>query len=151
MLNYDNIQHMQFFLFKLYLQTSKNSYNCIQKTNCMRIIGFQSNSEGKMGKTLAYKILENHLVEGKLIPGEEIKIKVDQTLTQDSTGTMVYLQLEALDIEKVKTELSVAYYEIPIPDDSDLLGESIGGMKFWNKTRCIIANLLNRPEATNFS
>ena len=89
MLNYDNIQHMQFFLFKLYLQTSKNSYNCIQKTNCMRIIGFQSNSEGKMGKTLAYKILENHLVEGKLIPGEEIKIKVDQTLTQDSTGTMV--------------------------------------------------------------
>ena len=44
-----------------------------------------------MGKTLAYKILEQHLVEGKLVPGEEIKIKIDQTLTQDSTGTMVYL------------------------------------------------------------
>lgn len=64
-----------------------------------------------MGKTLAYKILENHLVEGNLIPGEEITIKIDQTLTQDSTGTMVYLQLEAMDIEKVKTELSVAYID----------------------------------------
>ncbi len=64
-----------------------------------------------MGKTLAYKILEDHLLEGKLVPGEEITIKMDQTLTQDSTGTMVYLQLEAMDIEKVKTELSVAYID----------------------------------------
>lgn len=64
-----------------------------------------------MGKTLAYKILENHLVEGNLIPGEEITIKIDQTLTQDSTGTMVYLQLEAMDVDKVKTELSVAYID----------------------------------------
>ena len=64
-----------------------------------------------MGKTLAYKILEDHLIEGQLIPGEEITIKMDQTLTQDSTGTMVYLQLEAMDIEKVKTELSVAYID----------------------------------------
>lgn len=64
-----------------------------------------------MGKTLAYKILENHLVEGNLIPGEEITIKIDQTLTQDSTGTMVYLQLEAMDIDKVQTELSVAYID----------------------------------------
>ena len=60
-----------------------------------------------MGKTLAYKILENHIVEGKLSPGEEITIRIDQTLTQDSTGTMVYLQLEAMEIDKVKTELSV--------------------------------------------
>lgn len=64
-----------------------------------------------MGKTLAYKILEDHLVEGKMIPGEEITIRMDQTLTQDSTGTMVYLQLEAMDVEKVKTELSVAYID----------------------------------------
>lgn len=64
-----------------------------------------------MGKTLAYKILENHLVSGEMIPGEEITIKIDQTLTQDSTGTMVYLQLEAMDAEKVKTELSVAYID----------------------------------------
>lgn len=64
-----------------------------------------------MGKTLAYKILENHLIEGKLAPGEEITIKIDQTLTQDSTGTMVYLQLEAMEVDKVKTELSVAYID----------------------------------------
>lgn len=64
-----------------------------------------------MGKTLAYKILEDHLIEGKLSPGEEITIKVDQTLTQDSTGTMVYLQLEAMEVDRVKTELSVAYID----------------------------------------
>ncbi|MBQ9972191.1 MAG: aconitate hydratase [Firmicutes bacterium] len=64
-----------------------------------------------MGKTLTYKILENHLVSGEMIPGSEITIKIDQTLTQDSTGTMVYLQLEAMDAEKIKTELSVAYID----------------------------------------
>ena len=64
-----------------------------------------------MGKTLAYKILENHLVDGVIAPGNEITIKIDQTLTQDSTGTMVYLQLEAMDVDKIKTELSVAYLD----------------------------------------
>lgn len=65
----------------------------------------------KVGKSLTYKILENHLLSGELVPGNEIAIKVDQTLTQDSTGTMVYLQLEAMDIKKIKTELSVAYID----------------------------------------
>ena len=64
-----------------------------------------------MGKTLAYQILENHILEGDLVPGEEITIKIDQTLTQDSTGTMVYLQLEAMDVEEIKTEVSVAYID----------------------------------------
>jgi len=64
-----------------------------------------------MGKTLAYKILEDHLIRGEMVPGTEITIKMDQTLTQDSTGTMVYLQLEAMGIEHVKTELSVAYID----------------------------------------
>ena len=64
-----------------------------------------------MGKTLAYKILENHLLAGELVPGEEITIKIDQTLTQDSTGTMVYLQLEAMEVDKIQTELSVAYID----------------------------------------
>jgi len=64
-----------------------------------------------MGKTLAYKILENHLVDGVIAPENEITIKIDQTLTQDSTGTMVYLQLEAMDVDKIKTELSVAYID----------------------------------------
>jgi len=61
--------------------------------------------------TVAYKILERHLVKGKLIPGEEIGIKIDQTLTQDATGTMAYLQFEAMGVRRVKTELSVSYID----------------------------------------
>lgn len=61
--------------------------------------------------SIAYQLLRDHLLEGELRQGEEIKIKIDQTLTQDSTGTMVYLQLEAMDIEDIRTELSVAYID----------------------------------------
>ncbi|SNZ13633.1 aconitate hydratase [Hydrogenobacter hydrogenophilus] len=61
--------------------------------------------------TVAYKIIERHLVSGKLIPGEEIAIKIDQTLTQDATGTMAYLQFEAMGVDRVKTELSVSYID----------------------------------------
>ncbi|MGB9678771.1 MAG: aconitate hydratase [Thermoanaerobacteraceae bacterium] len=57
------------------------------------------------------KILSEHIFDGILKKGEEIAIKIDQTLTQDSTGTMAYLQLEALGIDKVKTELSIAYVD----------------------------------------
>ena len=64
-----------------------------------------------MGLTLAQKIIKNHLVSGEMIPGEEISIKIDQTLTQDSTGTMAYLQFEAMGIDKVKTKRSVAYID----------------------------------------
>ena len=64
-----------------------------------------------MKKSLTYKILENHLFSGELNPGGEIGIKIDQTLTQDSTGTMVYLQLEAMGVSQIKTELSVAYID----------------------------------------
>ncbi|AEM77993.1 aconitate hydratase [Thermoanaerobacter wiegelii] len=60
---------------------------------------------------LTQKILSSHLVEGEMVKGQEIAIKIDQTLTQDSTGTMAYLQLEALSIDRVKTELSVAYID----------------------------------------
>jgi len=61
--------------------------------------------------TVAYKILESHLVSGRLVPGEEIAIKIDQTLTQDATGTMAYLQFEAMGVDRVKTELSVSYID----------------------------------------
>ncbi|MDO4500573.1 MAG: aconitate hydratase [Erysipelotrichaceae bacterium] len=61
--------------------------------------------------TLTYKILKNHLVEGELKAGSPISIRIDQTLTQDATGTMAYLQLEALGIDKVKTEVSVSYVD----------------------------------------
>lgn len=64
-----------------------------------------------MGKSITYKIIENHLVSGKMVPGEEIGIRIDQTLTQDATGTMAYLQFEALGVPKVKTELSVSYID----------------------------------------
>ena len=64
-----------------------------------------------MGKSLAYKILENHLVSGNMVPGEEIAIRIDYTLTQDSTGTMAYLQFEAMGIDRVKTKRSVAYID----------------------------------------
>ena len=64
-----------------------------------------------MARSLAIKILEDHLLEGELKTGNEIAIKIDQTLTQDSTGTMAYLQLEAMDIEEVATERSVAYID----------------------------------------
>jgi len=64
-----------------------------------------------MGLTLAHKILEAHLVSGKLIPGEEIAIKIDQTLTQDATGTMAYLEFETIGLDRVKTELSVSYVD----------------------------------------
>ena len=60
---------------------------------------------------LTQKILEAHLVSGKLVPGEEISIRIDQTLTQDSTGTMAYLQFEAMGIGRVKTRRSVAYID----------------------------------------
>lgn len=64
-----------------------------------------------MGLNLTQKLIKLHLVDGKMIPGAEIGIQIDQTLTQDSTGTMAYLQLEAMDIDKVKTKLSVAYVD----------------------------------------
>jgi len=62
-----------------------------------------------MGKTLTEKILDDHLVEGTLEPGEEIGIEIDQVLAQDTTGTMVWLQFEALDMDEVQTELAAQY------------------------------------------
>ena len=64
-----------------------------------------------MGDNLVYKILKSHLVEGAIETGKEIGIKIDRTLTQDSTGTMAYLQLEAMGIDRVKTKKSVAFID----------------------------------------
>lgn len=64
-----------------------------------------------MGKSLTQKILENNYISGDLKPGNEIKLKVNQTLTQDTTGTMAYLQFLAMDIDQVQTDLSVAYVD----------------------------------------
>lgn len=64
-----------------------------------------------MGLTLAQKIIKSHLVEGEMIAGSEIGLKIDQTLTQDATGTMAYLEFEAMGVDRVKTEKSVAYID----------------------------------------
>ena len=85
-------------------------YNCIQS-----YMAFSSKSIEKgdeyMGLNLAQKIIKAHLVEGEMIAGREIAIKIDQTLTQDSTGTMAYLQFEAMGVPRVKTKKSVAYID----------------------------------------
>ncbi|MHA2088201.1 MAG: aconitate hydratase, partial [Promethearchaeota archaeon] len=64
-----------------------------------------------MGKTLTEKILEQHLMEGTLEKGTDIAIKIDQTITQDATGTMAYLQFESMGVSRVQTELSVSYVD----------------------------------------
>ncbi len=64
-----------------------------------------------MGMTLTEKILSAHLVEGEMVKGSEIGIRIDQTLTQDATGTMAYLEFEAMGVPRVKTERSVAYID----------------------------------------
>ena len=64
-----------------------------------------------MGLTIAQKIIKKHLVEGEMTPGSEIALKIDQTLTQDATGTMAYLEFEAIGVPRVKTERSVAYVD----------------------------------------
>lgn len=64
-----------------------------------------------MGYTLAQKIIRRHMVSGEMAPGAEIGLKIDQTLTQDATGTMAYLEFEAMGVPRVKTERSVAYID----------------------------------------
>ena len=64
-----------------------------------------------MGETLAQKIIRAHLLHGDMTPGSEIALRIDQTLTQDATGTMAYLEFETMGIPRVRTELSVAYVD----------------------------------------
>ena len=64
-----------------------------------------------MGMTIAQKIIQSHLLSGDMTPGSEVGLKIDQTLTQDATGTMAYLEFEAMGIDRVRTERSVAYID----------------------------------------
>ena len=64
-----------------------------------------------MGDSLTHKIIKRHLLSGEMIPGNEIGLRIDQTLTQDATGTMTYLQFEAIGLPRVRTELSVSYVD----------------------------------------
>ena len=64
-----------------------------------------------MGQNLAEKIIRAHLLSGDMTPGAEVGLRIDQTLTQDATGTMAYLEFEAMGVGRVKTERSVAYID----------------------------------------
>jgi aconitate hydratase len=86
-----------------------------------------------MGKTVAEKLLDEHLVEGRPEKGTEVGLRIDQTLTQDTTGTMVYLAFETLGLDRVKTELSVSYVDHSLlqtdhknPDDHAYLQSAAG-------------------------
>ena len=59
-----------------------------------------------MGKNVAERIIEKHLLSGSMLPGNEIGLRIDQTLTQDATGTMAYLEFEAMGVDRVRTERS---------------------------------------------
>ncbi|MBC8469594.1 MAG: aconitate hydratase [Planctomycetes bacterium] len=72
---------------------------------------FWFSRSSKLGQTLTYKILNKHLIEGKLAAGEQIGIRIDQTLTQDATGTTAFLLYESIGAAKVKTDLSVSYID----------------------------------------
>jgi aconitate hydratase len=64
-----------------------------------------------MGMNVTQKLIQSHLLHSDMKPGEDIRIRTDQTLTQDATGTLVMLQLEAMGLERVKTEVSVQYVD----------------------------------------
>src|SRR5438045_2443206 len=77
---------------------------CVRRTRSVR-------TGRRAMANVAQKLMQSHLVEGRLIPGEEIALTIDQTLTQDATGTLVMLELEAMQLERVRTELSVQYVD----------------------------------------
>jgi len=64
-----------------------------------------------MKKNIVYKIIEKHLIEGEIKAGNEVGIKIDQTLTQDATGTLAYLEFEAMGVDKIKTRCSASYID----------------------------------------
>ena len=91
-----------------------------------------------MGKNVAQKLIESHLVSGKMVPGEEIGLKIDHTLTQDATGTMVMLELEAMGLKEAKTEVSCQYVDHNIiqndyknPDDHLFLMSAARKFGLW--------------------
>ncbi|GAB4359769.1 MAG: aconitate hydratase [Methylohalobius crimeensis] len=91
-----------------------------------------------MGKSVAQKLIENHLVEGRMEAGEEIGLKIDQTLTQDATGTLVMLEFEALGVPRVRTELSAQYVDHNLlqedfknPDDHLFLRSACKKFGLW--------------------
>jgi len=91
-----------------------------------------------MNLNVAQKLIQSHLLHGDMKPGEEIGIRIDQTLTQDATGTLVMLELEAMGLDRVKTEISVQYVDHNIiqedyknPDDHLFLRSACQRFGVW--------------------
>lgn len=91
-----------------------------------------------MGLNVAKKLIRSHLVEGEMIPGQEIGIRIDQTLTQDATGTLVMLEIEAMGLDRVKTEISAQYVDHNLiqedhknPDDDLFLHSACRRFGLW--------------------
>ncbi len=91
-----------------------------------------------MGLNVAHKLIESHLLEGKMAPGEEIGLRIDQTLTQDATGTLVMLELEAMGLERARTEVSAQYVDHNLiqedfknPDDHLFLQSACRKFGLW--------------------
>jgi len=91
-----------------------------------------------MGENVARKLIRSHLVEGEMNPGEEIGLRIDQTLTQDATGTMVMLELEAMGLDRVKTDVSTQYVDHNLiqedyknPDDHLFLRSACQRFGLW--------------------
>ncbi|MDQ2993619.1 MAG: aconitate hydratase, partial [Pseudomonadota bacterium] len=89
-------------------------------------------------QNIAQKIIAAHLLEGEMVPGNEIALKIDQTLTQDATGTLVMLELEAMGIDRVQTEVSAQYVDHNLiqedyknPDDHLFLQSSCQRFGVW--------------------
>ena len=91
-----------------------------------------------MGKNLTHKLIEAHLLEGEMVPGQEVGLRIDQTLTQDATGTLVMLELEAMGLDRVRTEVSAQYVDHNLiqadnknPDDHVFLESAARRFGLW--------------------
>lgn len=103
-----------------------------------------------MPLNVTQKLIKSHLLTGKMIPGEEIGIKIDQTLTQDATGTMVMLELEAMGIERAQTEVSAQYVDHNIIQQDNKTRMTIYFYKVQrNDSDCITA-VLEMASATPY-
>lgn len=107
-----------------------------------------------MPRTMTRKLIDDHLVDGTPEPGEEIALEIDQTLTQDATGTMVMLELEAMGLDRVKTEVSAQYVDHNLlqtdfrnPDDHLFLRSACRRFGVWfsrlfNRSRLFVIGVL---------
>lgn len=104
-----------------------------------------------MGKNVTQKLIERHLVAGRAIPGEAIALRIDQTLTQDATGTQAMLEFEAMGIPRIRTELSVQYVDHNLLQEdarNALTGRAVGMVLAGSLINCVRARRAAAPEAT---